>query len=203
MSIDERYLWSYDLDEMAKKAAGNWKSFNSFGWGDRPDDADDRMIVYTHNRDSDNRAVSNASVIKKELQLYIENGDVIPEHHRHWAVGWVDGYAILVLRNGKPTDAFKKWLELQARIEEYPILDEEDYSKRNYDDTCENIDTECYGMIRENLPEDWKAQVYDWLWKHDQSAITETSEDGVGWPRKKSLLPALTALGFLDPDYED
>ena len=41
------------------------------------------------------------------------------EHHNHWAVGWVDGYAIRVYRDGKITEAFRTWHDLQARMNDY------------------------------------------------------------------------------------
>lgn len=65
--------------------------------------------------------------------------DVRSESHNHWAVGYVDGYAIRVYKplpigaTGAGDDeriitpAFMKWCELQDKLEDYPILDEELY----------------------------------------------------------------------------
>jgi hypothetical protein len=47
-------LGGMDLDEAARQAAGNWRTFESFCWhrGRELDDADDWAIFYTHHRDS-------------------------------------------------------------------------------------------------------------------------------------------------------
>ena len=194
--IDQRYLASYDLNVEAEKLAGNWKKFQSFGWYDRPEDVDQMAIVYTHNRDSDNLALSNAAEIAKELEPYKENGDVIPEYHGHWAVGWMEGFAIRVFRDGQMTEAFLKWMELQARLAEYPILNEEDYSKRNYEFAVENIQFSVGRLVREGVPENWANQVWAWLGEHNPSVV----EDDSLCPDQEDLIPALEALGFLEEE---
>lgn len=108
--------------------AGSWKEFDSFCWHGRPDDAEDFAIVYTHHRDSDSVARSNAAVIAKLLYPFEESGDVIAESHNHWACGWIEGFAIRVYRNGELTPAAKTWIELCERTADYPILDEEHHS---------------------------------------------------------------------------
>ena len=60
-------LGELDLHEAAKKAAGNWQSFNCFVWFRDRDlkDADQWAIIYSHNRDSGLLDQSNAAVIDK------------------------------------------------------------------------------------------------------------------------------------------
>jgi len=51
------------------------------------------------------------------------------EMHTHWACGYVNVAAIRMIgANGKPTKAGEKANELLARIEDYPLLDEDAYS---------------------------------------------------------------------------
>lgn len=105
---------------------GNWREFDSFCWFDRPDDADDFALIYTHNRDSDLIDVSNAYVIGKALEPYPD--DAIPESHSHWAVGWIDGFAIRI-----GSEAERIYLDLKAQMDDYPILDENHYSQLESD----------------------------------------------------------------------
>ena len=116
-----------DYEALAEQAAGNWENTPNFAWFDRPENPGDYAIVYTHHRDSDVLDRANAQAIAAELAPY--SNDVIAQHHTHWAVGWIDGYAIKVYDDdGNVTDAFKVWCDLQARIADYPILDESLYS---------------------------------------------------------------------------
>jgi hypothetical protein len=103
--------------------AGNWRKFDSFAWLDRPDNADEYCIVYTCNRDSGLIDKSNAAIIAKALEPFVDSGEARPEHHGHWACGWVDGWAIKV-----GSAAEQVYLELAERMADYPILDESHYS---------------------------------------------------------------------------
>ena len=87
---------------------------------------------------------SNAAEIDKALAPFMEeeDADVRAEHHGHWACGWIDGYAIRVYRNGQITKAFRAYHELAVRLADYPVLNEEDFSRREYDATLENLISE-------------------------------------------------------------
>ena len=119
--------WS-DVESAAEIMAGNHRNFDSFAW-QRPDGDHDFCIVYTSNRDSGLLDQSNAAAIEAELQPYLNaiRPNIFKQSHNHWAVGHVDGYAIRVYRKGKVTAVFRKWCELQARLADYPVLDEEAY----------------------------------------------------------------------------
>jgi hypothetical protein len=56
-----------------------------------------------------------------------------------WAVDWIEGFAIRAYRNGQITDAFTIHHDLSEQLAGYPILDDEDYSRREYETTLENI----------------------------------------------------------------
>lgn len=194
-------LGTLDIEEAAKKAAGNWQHFDSFIWfRDRElDDAENWAIVYTSNRDSGLLDQSNAAVIEKALESFTENDDpdVVAEQHSHWAVGHVDGYSIRVFdSDGNITEAFRAYFELLEQKDAYPVLDESDYSQREYDATHENIEDAAWRLKREFvLPEDWVGQVYSWLTDNDSSEI-ENRDDQGGYPSEKSLRAAFEALGF-------
>lgn len=116
-------------EDLAAKLIGNHRKFEAFGWGARPEDDENWTIVYTHNRDSDALDRSNAHVIAKALADFPET-DVRAERHGHWAVGWVEGFAIRVRNDkGELTPAFLAYAELATALKDYPILDESHFSE--------------------------------------------------------------------------
>ncbi len=194
-------LGMLDLEDAAEKAAGNWQRFDSFVWfRDRDlEDADQWAIIYTHNRDSGLLDQSNASVIAKAMAPFTEGDEptVVMEAHSHWAVGHVDGFSIRVFDgNGEITEAFRKYHELSESIEEYPILNAEDYSERELEATLENIEEAAWCLKSKfELPEGWVWSVYDWL-SENRSGQVENRDDQGGYPSEESLWEAFEALGF-------
>jgi len=193
-------LITQDLEDAAQKAAGNWQRFNCFVWfRDREiEDPEHWAIIYTHNRESRLLDQSNAAFIAKAMEPFTEadEPDVVFESHNHWAVGHVDGFSIRVFRNGEITEAFKTYHELAARMDDYPILDESDYSNREYEATLDNIKDAAWRLKNEfNLPEDWVGQVYDWLSEHRSGEI-ENKDDQGGYPSEEGLKAAFTALNY-------
>lgn len=186
-----------ELEAAAREAAGNWQHFDCFSWHRASDlnDPDNWAIVYTHHRDSGLLELSNSEAIAVAMTPFIEKGDVVAEHHNHWAVGWVDGYSIHVFRRGHITRAFRTYHELTQRLADYPILDEEDYCQREHEATIENLTDAAWKLKNEyELPEGWKQAVYDWFSEHDCSAI-ESSDRG-GYPTEDQLRAAFEAMGF-------
>lgn len=181
--------------DLAKELVGNWKSFASFYWADQPDDADDWCIVYTHNRDSGLVSISNAATIEKELESFCE--DVIAQHHGSLGCGWIDGYAIRVYKTGtqETTEAFEKYTELQSAMEDYPLLDNSDYSQREYDAAIKAIENEGQRYVREDAPEDWSKKVWKHLWDNDQRELDNNDDQGA-CPSEESIQEALRALNL-------
>jgi hypothetical protein len=193
-------LGGLDLKAAAKEAAGNWRRFESFAWDRarqlaRPESW---AIVYTNHRDSGLLDQSNAAAIEEALEPFTNGNDpdVVAEHHHHWAVGWIDGFSIRVFRRGRITKAFQTYHELVERMDDYPVLDDEDYSRREYEATLENIADSAWRLKRDfDLPEDWEAEVYSWLSDHDQAAI-ENRDDQGGYPDEDQVEAAFLALDF-------
>lgn len=194
-------LGTLTLEDAAAEAAGNWQKFDSFVWWRQRemDDADQWAIVYTHNRDSGLLDQSNAAVIATALEPFTEGDDpdAVAEQHSHWAVGNVQGHSIRVYDgDGNTTEAFQVYFELQEQLEAYPVLDESDYSDREYAATLENIEDAAWRLKRAFiLPESWAGQVYSWLSDNDPSEI-ENRDDQGGWPDEESLRAAFEALGY-------
>ena len=71
-------------------------------------------------------------------------------------VGHVDGFSLRVFRNGTITEAFKKYHDLAKQLDNYPVLDESDYSNREYEATVENIDIAAWKLKQQfELPDGW------------------------------------------------
>lgn len=193
-------LGELDLKTAAKEAAGNWRRFDCFAWDRARELArpETWAIVYTHHRDSGLLDQSNAAAIKKALEPFMQGDkpDVVAEHHRHWAVGWIDGYSIRVFRRGRISNAFRTYHQLVERMANYPVLGDEDYSRREFEATLDNITDSAWRLKREfALPQNWEAEVYSWLSDHDCSAI-ENRDDQGGYPEQSQLEEAFAGLGF-------
>lgn len=193
-------LGELTLEEAAREAAGNWQHFDSFAWhrGHDLPDADRWTIIHTRNRDSDLLDQSNAAAIEAAMKPFTRgrNPDVVPEHHHHWACGWVGGFSIRVYRRHRITKAFKAYHELAQRLANYPLLDESDYSAREYEATIANLADAAWRLKREyDLPKGWESAVYRWLADHDDSAV-ESSDDRGGYPSEEQLRAAFDALGY-------
>ncbi len=193
-------LGELTLENAAKEAAGNWQRFESFCWFreseiERPEDW---AIIYTHNRDSGLLDQSNADAIAEAMEPFTDgdNPDVVMESHNHWAVGHLDGFSIRVYRNGEITEAFKTYHDLCEQMDGYPILDEEDYSNREFEATLENITDAAWRVKHEyDLTDGWEGDVYSWLSDHRPSAI-ENRDDQGGYPSEDELRAAFDALGY-------
>lgn len=198
-----------ELADKAYEIAGNWKHFESFCWHGEPEDSLNWGIIYTHNRDSRLLELSNAGEIAKVMAPFAEGDDpdVVFESHNHFAVGHVDGFSIRAIKNSEPTEAVKKYLELVARMEDYSILNESDYSERETEATEENFEEAVRGLDdefnfrvktedgwKEQEEEDWHTAIYEYL-SNNTNAL-ESRDDQGGYPSKEELHEACKALDY-------
>jgi hypothetical protein len=196
-----RAIGEMTLEHAAREAAGSWRSWTCFVW-DREreiDDVENWSIIYTHNRDSGLLAQSNAAAIADVLRPFSEtkNPDVVFESHAHWAVGHVDGFSIRVYRDGEITEAFHIYHGLMEQLDSYPVLDEADYSSREYDAALENIEDAAWRFKSTyDLHDGWEAEVYEWLSAHRPGAV-ENKDDRGAYPSECDLLDAFNGLGFV------
>lgn len=190
-----------DIEDAAGAAAGNWQKFQCFWWHrERELDSPERwFITYTHHRDSGLLDQSNAAAIEEALKPFTEGDDpdVVAEHHDHWVVGWINGHSIRVYdQNGQITDAFQRYHELAQRLADYPILNETDYSNREYEATVANLAEAAFRLKHEyDLPEGWQGEVYDWLSDYEPRAV-ENRDDQGGYLSEPQLKAAFDALGY-------
>lgn len=187
------------IEEHASELADNWRRFPSFALSDPPEGV--WACVYTHNRDSDRLERSNAEVYERELRPFMESEDsfdVRPEHHKHFAVGWVDGFLIRVYDDaGQVTEAFKAYHRLKMRENDYPILDEERYSQMEAEELAEDFAEVVKSVARryfvEVADDTMIERVDEWVRASEWHGVYHEE----GWKRKElAAIEALETLGY-------
>jgi len=192
--------WS-DVEGAAKALAGNWRDFDCFAWsrGYELEDAGNWLLWYTTSRDAGLWEQSNEKAINDRLRSFSEgdNADLVFERHSHWAVGHLDGFSIRVFRaDGSVTPAFEEFCRIKDELDTFPVLDEEDYSAREYAATLENFASEMWSL-RKELPEGWEAEVYSWFSNNGMDRYTDSLDDQGGYAPREKIVEALKALGLL------
>ena len=74
-------------------------------------------------------------------------------------------------------------------------MDEEDFSRREYDATLENLRSEGFDSDFFAPPDNWETEVFSWLWDHNQSAVENRDGNG-GYASKAEIAEALDGLGY-------
>lgn len=194
--------WS-DVKSAAEKLAGNWRDFDSFAWhrAYELENADAWMIWYTSSRDSDLLAQSNEKAVNLRLEPFTEGDDpdLVFERHSHFAVGHLDGFRLRVHKpDGSITPAFEEFCRIKEELDSYPILDESDYSDREYEATLENYQEELW-RLREQLPDGWEGKVFTWFSDNGLDRFIENRDERGGWAPREEILKALQALGLFPP----
>ncbi len=92
--------------------------------------------LLTQNRDSDCLSRSNFRSALKELGGESDNVEI--HRFNHWACGWWE--ALAVKQN---TDEHKIAMQIESRIENYPVVDENDYSELELSE-ANDIWRDCY-----------------------------------------------------------
>ena len=96
------------------------------GWG----------VLVARNRDADLLSNSNFETALEQLGGEGENVEVV--RIGHWACGWIE---YLGVREGTPE--YDSAVEIQQSLEDYPVLDEEDWSKRE-EEEAQRVWADCY-----------------------------------------------------------
>jgi hypothetical protein len=177
--------------------AANWKNFESFGWHNQPENPELWTIWYYVHRDSGLLAQSNAAEIEKRLEPFTETKPetLRLERHNHWAVGWIDGVSVRI-----GSKAYDKLCLIIDDLEDYPILNEGDYSEREWEATRKNIkDAVRYvrgaNIDTDLLPEGFEDKIAQWFEDSGNYGERESQrEDQGGYPSDEALINAVSAL---------
>jgi hypothetical protein len=167
--------------------------------GYKLEDACNWLVWYTSNRDSCLLDQSNEQAIMERLQPFSEgdNPDLVFERHDHWAVGYCDGFSIRAFSvDAEVSPAFQEFCRIQEELDNYPVLDESDYSEREFEATLENHRNELW-RLKDNLPEGWEGEVYGWFDDNGQSQFTENRDDQGGYAPEEEIIKALKELGLV------
>lgn len=137
-------------EDYAKTLAGNHERFDSFAWGDRPEDGKNWTLVYTVNRDSDALDRSNDRVLAEELAPFVgwrgDGAECERQRHAHWACGWIEGYAIKVRDEvGAFTKPFLVYVEHLLALADYPIRSDDDFSEMEQEEADQTWSS-CYNQ---------------------------------------------------------
>lgn len=191
---------SADVWTKAREATGNWKKFKCFSPASCIEDTD--TIITLSHRDERLLEQSNREAIEAALTEVSEqtNGDYHEMSSNHFAFGHTyDVVMAPILKTDSEHPAefvnpvFEKLFELQKQMEDYPCLDEEDYSRREYEATIENIKSEFGSEISDKAPENWAKQVYSWLSDFDQEAVDNCDDQG-GYPSSEQIRNAIAGI---------
>lgn len=135
-------------------------------------------IVAGRHRDSDHLQNSNFDVALEMLGGEDEDAGVIVARSNHWAVGWIE--ELLVSKDAPDKIAIAE--EIERKLEDYPLLDDEDFSRREYEEYIEMSDD----ILREIYHELGKK--YD---DFDDSIVPEETEEKI----KYNIIEVLSHSG--------
>jgi len=147
-------------------------------------------------RDSDLIWQSNADTMIELLNEHPEfNDEWAVESMNHWLCGWAEHLTFRVFNeNGNQTPVCAFILDLLEQIKEYPILDEEDHSDKQYALTIEVLENNFSDLVKETAPKDWPNKLYTYLWDNHPGEV-DNIEDS--WPDRKIVIKALRRLKLL------
>jgi hypothetical protein len=118
------------------------------------------------------------------------------ERHSHWAVGCLDGFSIRVYQpEWSITPAFEEFCRIKEALENYPVLDSEDYGEMELQATLDNYRSEMWR--EEDLSEGWESEVYSYFSDNCMDEFIENRDDRGGWAPREKIVDTLQALGLL------
>lgn len=152
------------------------------------------LVALLETRDSGVLEQSNSQAIKDMIEKagLQESFEVCT--FGHWACGWVEELACRVVKDDGTLDtaALDFIHDIKNSLDDYPVLDEEDYSRRDYEaaietlESCVPYDFTCI----DDMPEGWAGDVYSWLGDNGY----DCTADYINW---SGVNQALDELGLL------
>ena len=112
----EKIMSSGGLDSYRNYIGHDWS-----GW----------IVFLGKNRDSDVLTLSNFDTALEDLGGEID-GKIEVRSANHWACGWIE--QIMIRFEPKNHIKLKKALKMKKALEDYPVLDESDFSEREHEE---------------------------------------------------------------------
>ena len=131
---------------------GGLDSWNNF-MGDRSHD--NWYMIGGRSRDSDILEESNFATMLDMLGG--ESDDVFIYHVGHWACGWIEE----ILINPDNQDMVKIAQDIEKQLDDYPILNEDDYSERESQDQIETWENASRADFRDMLEARFDVELSD------------------------------------------
>jgi hypothetical protein len=195
------------IEKLAEELGANFAKWQSFALDSSVRDAmvpeKEWAIVYTKNRDSGLLAESNADAIEKRMAPFLgwigDGSDCDHARHSHWACGWIEGYYLRIKKDGKYTPAFLEWAEIAHELDGYPVLDEDDHSRRQCDASWDALEDAVKSVCRKlDVDEESVSieSVHDWLDLHDPRQLEDVGDHGA-CPETEAVEKAMRELGYV------
>ena len=170
-----------------------WRSSSNYGGRD----LSDHYCVLGRSRDSGLLETSNWEVGQTKFKEFDSGWEVFG--FNHWGVGWIDE---LMVHEDAPEDVLILAANIRGQLEAYPILDEEDHSRREYESAVENI-TEAYSSLKRldvydgtlSTRADVKVieQLVTWFGENRPDGMSSSDDSGF-YPSDEELTEALEAI---------
>jgi hypothetical protein len=144
------------------------------------------------NRDSGLLDLSNFNAALDMMGGESDNCEV----HRfgHWGCGW---FEIIIVKPDTPTAAIAE--EIEEALENYPVLDEDDWGKREYEAYVENVISACLPMLAEGEPDNWVDEVLTYLDENELGEASRQNPEHCGLSDDDAR-EALSVLGYIEDD---
>lgn len=128
-TVDLQPKFDSDGDEILQYVPRNmhlWESSSNY----LGTEYNDYYIAAVKHRDSGLIDVSNYEVMKKHLLPFMENGiSVLEIRSGHWGVGYIE----TLLIHKRAFTSLEKADDLLSGLSDYPVIDDDDLSKREFD----------------------------------------------------------------------
>jgi hypothetical protein len=199
--MSRKSIAQMSLYAAAKVMANNHAQFDSFVWYEAPEDSEVWGIYYATSDTAPIYAASNYDTMVKRLQKHIDAGFIRAEAHSTWVGPWVEGFSIKVFDKpkGKITSAFRDLYEILCELEDYPVLDEDDWSRREWEAIQEFASSEIGRLVDVDVHPDAVSQVMEWL-ENDRHPIELDGDGRTPWVDEVHLYRAIAALEIGDPE---
>jgi hypothetical protein len=162
-----------DYQKLAELAVSECANIPDFGWYGDEDLGVTWAFCFSKNRDSGLLEESNFDTVKRIFndEGFEEGQDWSDVRCNHWAVGWVDYILVRMLDDeGRYTPIAVVALDIRDKLMDYPLLDEEDHSRREFEAQCDCIQDQSPIF----LTEDQLGDTFSWFWDHQ---LIESSDD--------------------------
>jgi len=132
--------------------------------------------------------------------------DFSSERFNHWAVGWIERTLVRVLKNVEDgvvanniTDAFRYTMAVHMMLMDYPVLDDDLFSRLEWDKAIEFIELYAPLMIERKTYPDWSERLFSELIDMD----VEVCIDAEVYPSEDQMCEAAYNCDLFDSGYED